>query len=434
MRILYSRKRNWVILFFLLFLVKVGILYTGVYLINSMTHRMYKIGYFADEYDDIAHNLINGRGYRVYSDTSETMIRLPGYVFVLSVIFVLFGKKLVICQIFNIFLSMLVACIIIFLSFKITDSRRLGIIASLVFLFHPAIILAESRGGVDVLFTFLVILFIATLYRSFERNDVLSFFICGCTLGLVCLVKSTPLLFPLFLSVLVFFNGVRGEMSRRIWGHIGIMIVGVSLVLSPWIIRNYVISGKIVPTMTLMGALAQEGLYATKNVGSSKSKYELGWEASRKRASFAEKYGFNFRKRWHLYFFSSEDEVRFDRLLYRHVIKEYMRTPSLFFKNTFLNFFRFWFRGGTRTSNVLNTVLTLPLLILALAGVHDGLRSGANIAPMTVFIAYFVVVHLPLFALARYHIPLIPMLSILALTPFSFLVEARDDCRPNFFR
>ena len=62
----------------------------------------YSIANFGDRYDRIAENLLAGNGYRIYPETSETLLRSPGYVFLLTGIFYLFGKSLLAAQVANI--------------------------------------------------------------------------------------------------------------------------------------------------------------------------------------------------------------------------------------------------------------------------------------------------------------------------------------------
>jgi hypothetical protein len=58
----------------------------------------YEINKFKDDYDKIAVNIIEGRGYRIHPDTAATMMRPPAYVMVLCAVFYLFGKSLLAVQ------------------------------------------------------------------------------------------------------------------------------------------------------------------------------------------------------------------------------------------------------------------------------------------------------------------------------------------------
>src|SRR5262245_34894984 len=57
---------------------------------------------FPDGYDLLAASLLDGNGYRMFADTSPTMIRTPGYAVVLAGIFAVFGKSLLPVELANV--------------------------------------------------------------------------------------------------------------------------------------------------------------------------------------------------------------------------------------------------------------------------------------------------------------------------------------------
>jgi 4-amino-4-deoxy-L-arabinose transferase-like glycosyltransferase len=72
-------------------------------------------------------------------------------------------------------------------------------IAPVLFLLHPGTLIAESRGGVEMLFTSLITLFIVALYRAIDNGGWREFALAGGVLGVTVLVRSTPIMFPVFL-------------------------------------------------------------------------------------------------------------------------------------------------------------------------------------------------------------------------------------------
>ena len=54
---------------------------------------------------------------------------------------------------------------------KYTRQDWVWLAAALVFLFHPGTLVAEGRGGVEIFFGFLVVLFFWTLYDALEAGD-----------------------------------------------------------------------------------------------------------------------------------------------------------------------------------------------------------------------------------------------------------------------
>ena len=80
------------------------------------------------------------------------------------------------------------------------------------------------------------------------------------------------------------------------------------------------------------------------------------------------------------------------------------------------NLVNFWIAGKTRMATGANAVIQLPYLIFAVIGAVAGFRSHLRriVAPIILLVGYVVSVYVPILAQARYSVPLIPFLSILA--------------------
>jgi hypothetical protein len=78
--------------------------------------------------------------------------------------------------------------------------------------------------------------------------------------------------------------------------------------------------------------------------------------------------------------------------------------------------FNIWFAGKSWESTGMNVLVQLPYLILAVIGTVVCVRNQClrAIGPFVLFTVYVVAVHVPILAQARYSVPLIPFLSILA--------------------
>src|SRR3954447_25037580 len=86
--------RLWAIAF-LAVVIKAMLLFGLFPYFQAQFPRAYSAESFADGYELIAWNFVQGNGYRMYPDTSLTMLRTPGFVLLLSLIFAVFGKSLV---------------------------------------------------------------------------------------------------------------------------------------------------------------------------------------------------------------------------------------------------------------------------------------------------------------------------------------------------
>lgn len=377
-----------------------------------------------DGYDQIAANLADGNGYRLYPETARTLMREPGYPVLLAGIYKTFGRSVRLVQSVNLILALATAFLMMGIASQLSTSRLLILAAPLVFLFHPGTLIAESRVGVEGLFTLFLTLFVLTMYRAIKSNEWRDYAVSGGVLGLTVLVRSTPILFPaILLGYLLVFkrsDGARAAILR----NIAVMVVAMYLVVSPWIIRNYSLTRKFVPTASVLGVAAQTGLYISLH--HSAGTIQGGNGAARERNRLAKELGYPFKEGFFQYFYSTTDELRFSNYLFKQAVGEYERRPLLFVRTLGTNLFSFWFGGKTPESVAINLVVELPFLVLGLIGVVLFVRNGQfqSLGPMLLLVVYIVGVSVPITAEARYSVPLIPFLSILACTAFAaFLGE-----------
>jgi len=259
--------------------------------------------------------------------------------------------------------------------------------------------------------------FIWTVYRAVKNNRWWDYLLSGGVLGLAVLVRSTPILFP-FVLLGYFLLFERAEIQKvAIFRNFILMTVAMFIVLSPWIIRNYYLTGKFVPTASVLGVSAHTGLYLSTH--QAIGNVVLDTEAAAERSKLAHELGYHFKDGYYQYFYSSGDEVRFSQYLFNRVVHEYESSPQLFIKTVGLNFLKFWCGGKTWKVVAMNAIVQLPFLTLAIMGILSCLRNGLSkeLAPLVLLIIYIVAVSMPILAQARYSEPLNPFLSILACVP-----------------
>lgn len=390
----------------------------------------YHYGDFSDRYDLIAENLLAGNGYRIFPDTSETLLRSPGYVFFLTGLFYLFGKSLAAAQVVNVLCGLATAYLIVLITRRWV-TPNLGdpvngytiewapLVPALLFLFHPGVILSESRGISESVFTLLLTAVVYLLYSSIRSNSAKYFMMTGIVLGLAMLVKSTPALIPVVLFPYVLVRAKSAGVTRlAVVRNFSVMGLAAFMVLAPWGLRNYFLTGEFLLSSTVKGTTADQGLYVNKHFGSGRDRDPLLIEATRAQSAMADELGLRHRPDFFILFYSAKDEVRFDRYLFQRVVEEYKASPALLLKSCVLNFGGFWFVGKSSDATYLNAVLTVPLLVMVAWGIYSGYRRQFDIVPLVLVICAFIVPHLPILGVARYHIPLIPFLAILATIPF----------------
>ena len=412
-------KKQFIGLVILTAAVHAVLLFFAIPKFSSRLGPSYNQDRFTDGYDQIAENLAVGNGYRFYPDTARTLMREPGYPILLAGLILLLGSSFTAVKLTNMILAFVAAWFMMQIARRFSNDKRMILVPSLLFLFHPGTLIAESRGGVEIVFAALITLFLLTVFKAIESNQWWNYLLSGAVLGITVSVRSVPMLFPaILLAYLLIFESRR--VSRVvICRNIALMIIAMLAVLTPWIIRNYSLTQKFVPTASVLGASAHAGQYICMHLSDGEPWWALDRKAARERSELATELGYPFkegRQGYYQTFYNSKDEIRFSTYLQGRVVQEYKRHPALFLKCVGYNLFNFWFAGKTPMSTAINVIIQLPYLILAAIGAVLGLRGklAGTVGVLVLFIGYIMAVHAPILAQARYSVPLVPLLSLLA--------------------
>jgi hypothetical protein len=239
----------------------------------------------------------------------------------------------------------------------------------------------------------------------------------GIVLGITVLVRSTLLLFPLFVFAYLATNDRRaGKGIMKSATNALVMTSAMAIFMLPWIARNHSLVDRLVPTTSVQGIAAHAGLYICKNLTFRTGMQQLDRAAARERTQIATDLGLVHSGRYYRYFNETSDELIFSNFLLRSVIHEYSTNPTLFARCVARNTLNFWFAGKDWRSTAFNVIVQLPLLFLAAVGARRALQSNHNaVLDVTLLlVVYLMALHVPILAQARYSVPLIPYLSILA--------------------
>ncbi|MDD4914800.1 MAG: glycosyltransferase family 39 protein [Methylococcales bacterium] len=377
----------------------------------------YMAGNFPDHYDSIASNLIAGKGYRINDDTSLTMLRTPGFVFVLAGIFLLFGKNIFAVQIVQFFMSLATGLIVYRIADRLFGERQVSIAACLIFLLYPGVLIAETRAGFECTLMLCFSGCIALSYQILDDPRWRNFLLFGLLFGLTMLVRSSiSIYFPAMVAMICYWRPKGLSVGALLLRFFVAGFVSV-IVMSPWIVRNYQISGQFVPTMTVGGLVLFQGVELIKNLDSGRDSADVLGEASGKQLVIAHGMNLKTHDAFFPQFYSPADEVKFYNELWRLGVDEYKRSPELIIKAVIHNFWAFWFLGRTQTSVYLNYIVTLPLVIFLVWGSVLAVRSNryASLLPMALIV--YILPHLFFLAVARYHVSVLPLIAILAANP-----------------
>lgn len=421
-------QQQWLIgLVCVLFVAQLAV---ALFLVPAFQHQLgdvYHVGPYVDNYYSIAKNIAWGHGYRFTPDTALTLMREPGYPYFLAELVRHFNNYYVAAVTANIVLSCLSALLIGRLAAKIWDAPWVSVIAAALFLLHPGVVIAESRLGIEILFIFLLLCFFFSLRRALHSLRPLDFALSGLVLGLVCLVRSTPLIFPCVVALYLVCGARTWRLAVYSVARGGMMLAGCLLVLSPWIVRNYNLVHRFVPTASVQGIALQTGLYKCVNRNSGKTYVQLDSAAAEARNVLARQRGFRFVPMYYQFFFDPRDEVAFSDGLQRDALHTYEHSPMLLLECGSQNVVNFWFRGKDTLATLGAILCQLPYLMLAMIGLVIGFRRGerSTLQILLLFLVYSMAVCLPIQAQARYSVPMIPVIAIIAALPLSRLLERR---------
>lgn len=395
-------------------LATAAILFIGMPVLQRRAAYRYSLG-FADGYEILAKNLADGNGYRWRPDLAETMIREPGYPLLLAAAFKIAGCRIEPARFLNLLLAAGIAVMLMALARRMTGDPRAPVMAALLFLLHPGTLVAEARGGVEILFIFVGFVFMLALHWAVEKGGLWRYLLAGLAFGAVVQVRSTPIAFPVLLLLYTLFMAKGARERLRAVFRVTILLAGMGLVMVPWVVRNYSLVHEFVPVATLGGVGLQEGLYVCQNVSLGDDLYPVGQAAGRIRGKLAHELGMRFEgEEYFQTFYDAHDETAFNRLLFESSRNEYARNPGLLAGCVGKNIFNLWFLGKTWDITRINMLVQLPLLALVFYGLRI-IRLRGNLRKIGILLIYvgsIAITHLLVVAEARYSIPLLAFLAI----------------------
>lgn len=166
---------------------------------------------------------------------------LPLYPYILAVIYKIFGCNLFIGRFAEITIGSL-SCIVLYLLGKELFGKRAGIIAALIGAFYAPFIFYSGIFAPTVFVIFLYLTALLLLYKAIKTERGISFFIFGLIAGLAGITRAGMLLFiPAVLLWLI----ITSKAKRKALVNAFAATAGVLLIISPVVLRNYIISDTV---------------------------------------------------------------------------------------------------------------------------------------------------------------------------------------------
>lgn len=227
----------------------------GVFILTLAYSLYHQIKPMVDAraYDTIAINLTEGFGFREdrtadYKFDYSIARAGPAYEFFLAGIYQLFGHHYTAVWIIQAFLHALSAWLL-WRSAKLIwgeEGENIGLIAAIIFGFHPDLIEISAMLLTETLYLFFVVLTIwAFLKAYYARESSVWGALLGGITGLAILTRPPLILFvPVFLFFYVYHKQFK---------PLAFFLLALIIVLTPWTVRNYLIYHEVILT-TLIGS------------------------------------------------------------------------------------------------------------------------------------------------------------------------------------
>ncbi len=391
--------------------------------------------------------LLAETGNYLGGENELTSIRPPLYPWVVSVIYHFFGmENYTAVRVFQILVSLLTTLAVYGLAREWDGflSPRGALWVATLFCFYPSLVVENFFLLTETLFTFWLVLVLWTASRFLRTGSLYATGFCGVFIALGALTRSILWLSPIPLVVFILFFpnqnkiGIKKEQftwKRRILGAVFVLLfAGVGM--APWMIRNT----RVQETFTaidcmsgrnlMMGNYEYTPLYRAWDAISAEPPYDW-YTVLRKRLA-------------------TEKEIALDPLTQGEkdrwaswYAKEFVReNPGLTLKRDMMKSLCFWqlersipagiergFWGTDKLSDGRRKVLFFGvtaliqlaytvLFLLAVLGVC-AMRYRGNWVPgivlMFAVVLYFWVLHSLSFAHERYHLPVVPIMIMMAV-------------------
>jgi 4-amino-4-deoxy-L-arabinose transferase-like glycosyltransferase len=133
-------------------------------------------------------------------------------------------------------------------------SATVGLVAALLAAFYPMLFQVDGALMAESLYALLVAGFLLAIYRAVDRGSIVDWVVAGVLAGLSALTRTEGLLLVAFVALPA---ALRSDSTgRRVaWRGFAACAVSALVVVTPWIVRNYVTFDRFIPISNNSGTL-----------------------------------------------------------------------------------------------------------------------------------------------------------------------------------
>jgi len=359
------------------------------------------------EFSELGRRIARGEGFR-----GEIIgRRAPLYPLIIGVIYWVFGEHEVMVQLFQC-LTFAGTALLAWDMGRLLFNRRTGMIAGLLCALHPSLLRYVPDFHLESVFAFLFTLCVWSSVQLYLRPGMLRGALFGISAGLACLTKAVLLLYPpLFIAILWLTRrrtrGPEPALPRFTISTAGVILVAMALTISPWTIRNYRVSGAIVPVSTGLSDAFLRGFVFSRTEFALLQKPPYTDAENEVNAQFRQECTAQGAV-W------EQDPLQTDKIL-SVAAKAKLRADLLgTIRKSVVGVFTFWYEMTSLKTSLVAGLLALAAWLLTFAGMSRAHRERKPewllLAPMLYLNAFLAV----LLSLGRYSVPVLPCLMVTA--------------------
>jgi Dolichyl-phosphate-mannose-protein mannosyltransferase len=394
-----------------------------------------------DGYDEIARNMLGGHGFVMMPGRPENLLIPPGYAYFLAGLYSLFGVEMAEgarLWIAQAALDALTCGALYAVGALLIRDRRVGLFAAAAWALYPQMIVYSARIAPEVLFTLLFLLLFVAWHALETRGGAGRALLAGATWGALVLTKEKVILLPALLLARLAWVRLRGDAAAPAEGgaatpprarsrasrlalESALFVVAALVVIGPWLVRGYRLTGGLVPITLRGGRALDQGM--KRDIGGADTQMIDGFErfymVGGGRNPTYDTLSVEEREE-QIRNMSAREASRLETTL-----GEIARSPFTFLRRTAVRAAAYWYWGQPRV--VLgNALINIPLVLLAIVGLW--LTRRTSYAPVAaLLILYMNVIHAMTVVRMRYSLPVMTLVMLLAAVAIVRLWERRQD-------
>jgi len=358
---------------------------------------------WGDWWDEIASNLISGRGFVVENPFNPGDIpyyswRPPAFPLFLAGIYAVFGHKFLYAKIGLALISTFSVLLGYFIAKRLFNPFT-GRLTAIAMAIYPTFIFFTGYLAPETLTLFLILLTIFFLTGGIHNSNSTSILLAGLSLGCTVMCRTIMALFFIFIFIWLL---LMGKSKKELWKSFFIIITGMLVIILPWVVRNY----KIHRTIVFHSTDAGQALFINNNPESFK--IEPSGTA----------FVYNPSEFLHL------SEVETTRIFKARAKDFIVHNPATYLKYVGKRFLNFWRPVPYKVSGpgkaysylhqIISGIYTIPVFILALLGLFYSKGAWRKLFIIYALIIYYSGTYILVRAIIRYRMPVEPYLIMFA--------------------